>query len=150
MGKVIVFHLKRFYPFDPEKSPGQDDKCARCGHEFLFHVWHDVASTCGFEGCRCPGFMVNLYDDIKTRRKTSEFRNMIHYWIKRLCPNAVWDPFAGKPQDLTKYLEVSEAWFVTGYPKGSLPRVETDIRALWCDSYCSQLEIKFDVKVEVL
>jgi hypothetical protein len=54
---------------------------------------------------------VRLYEEIKTGRKTCEYRDDKKYWRRRLlgerCP--------------------SKAWFVEGYPKGNLPRLEADI-----------------------
>jgi len=94
-------------------------------------------------------FPKDLYEEIKQGRKTSEFRDMTHYWIKRLCHRANWLVDSNQPQDLTKYLRVHKAWFVVGYPKGNLPRLEADIVGLFCDPLAMQLEIKFTNVVEV-
>lgn len=54
-----------------------------------------------------------------------------------------------EPQDLTPFLKVHRAWFVEGYPKGSLPRLEADITGLLYHPSSSQLEIKFTNVKEV-
>jgi len=146
---VVIFHLKKLWPFDPDDRPNSEQPCARCGHAFRFHILHDHPVLCGVSGCRCREFMVNPYEEIKAGRKTSEFRDMIYYWVKRLCENADWKVDVG-PQDLTKLLRVHKAWFVSGYPKGSppFPRLEADITGLFCDSLVMQLEIKFTNVVE--
>jgi hypothetical protein len=101
----------------------------------------------------------DLWEEIKKGRKRSEWRDLSPYWIKRLC-HEVSLPDGKKvsislwingtvPMDLTKYLKVHRAWFVEGYPKNSLPRLEADITGLVYHSSGSQLEIKFTNVQEV-
>ena len=85
------------------------------------------------------GKTVDLYAEIKAGRKTVEYRDCTRFWIKRLCKLNI---HVYGPQDLTEYLKVHRAWFVVGYPKGSLPRLEADIVGLCCNN-AMQLEIKF-------
>jgi hypothetical protein len=92
----------------------------------------------------------DLYEEIKQGKKTSEFRDMTHYWIKHLCERANWSVDTGEAQDISKFLKVHRAWFVVGYPKGLLPRLEADIIELLCDSLAMQLEIKFANVKEVI
>jgi len=91
----------------------------------------------------------NLWEEIKAGKKTSEFRDFTHHWIMQLCERAHWSCDIGKPQDLTPYLKVHRAWFVVGYPKGNLPRLEADITQLISDDVQMQLEIKFANVTEV-
>ena len=91
------------------------------------------------------GKTVNLYEEIKVGRKTIEYRYCTHFWIKRLIgSNNSYDP-----QDLTAYLKVNRAWFVVGYPKRNLPRLEADIVSLRCNN-AMLLEIKFANVQEVV
>lgn len=69
---------------------------------------------------------LDLYEEIRTSRKTSEFRDDTPYWRKRLI-DAI-----GK-----------RAWFVCGYPKGNLPRLEATITEVVRLYDTGQLEIKF-------
>lgn len=69
---------------------------------------------------------VDLYEEIRTGRKTSEFREDTEFWEERLL-NA-----AGK-----------RAWFVVGYPKGNLPRLEANITEVTLNLGAEQFEIKF-------
>ena len=75
---------------------------------------------------------LDLYEEIKAGRKTSEFRDGTEYWKKRLL-NA-----AGK-----------RAWFVVGYPKGNLPHLEANIIKVVLDLEAEQVEVKFEDVVEV-
>ena len=86
-----------------------------------------------------------IYEEIKAGRKTSEWRDMTHYWVKRLFSRAKFEINANYDQDLTPFLKVHKAWFVQGYPKGNLPRLEADIiGAIFHTSFHrQQLEIKF-------
>ncbi len=85
------------------------------------------------------GKTVNLYEEIKAGRKTIEYRDCTRFWITRLCGNHI---HVYGPQDLTEYLKVNRAWFVRGYPKDCLPRLEADITGLKCND-AMQLEIAF-------
>jgi len=91
-----------------------------------------------------------LYEQIKKGKKTSEWRSFSKYWLYRLCkernPNVLIlyiDVNGTVPQKLDAWLKVKRAWFVEGYPKGSLPRLEADITGLLYHPSSSQLEIKF-------
>ncbi len=85
----------------------------------------------------------DLYEAIKDGTKTSEYRDAIDHWTKRLF----------KKGDLSEP-KVNRIWLVVGYPKGSLPRLEADIKRIlvsyndWGDP--DQYEIQFENVVEVL
>jgi hypothetical protein len=104
------------------------------------------------------GTKLDLYEEIKAGRKTSEWRNASPYWLRKLLTNRltkeglknVLQVWGHKPQELTPLLKVHRAWFVIGYPKGNLPRLEADITALLYHPKTSQLEIKFANVKEVL
>lgn len=104
-----------------------------------------------------------LYEQIRKGKKTSEWRDFSKYWLYRLCkprnPNVLIlyiDVNGTLPQKLDPWLKVHRAWFVEGYPKGSLPRLEADITGLVFHSeakefpaHSQQLEIKFTNVKEV-
>jgi hypothetical protein len=108
-----------------------------------------------------------LYEQIKNGKKTSEWRDFSKYWTYRLChakrsnhlPAAlVFNIVVNgtEPQDLTPWLKVKRAWFVQGYPKGNLPRLEADITGVVYHpevkefpAHSQQLEIKFTNVKEV-
>jgi len=75
----------------------------------------------------------DLYEEIRTGRKTSEFREDTPYWRKRLI-----DFILKLPKN-----EMIRAWFVCGYPKGNLPRLEATITEILDIEDSKQLEIKF-------
>ena len=126
--KKLIFHLKRFWEVD--------------------------------------GKTVDLYQEIKAGRKTSEWRDMTDYWSKRLIQD--YETVAliistedieeckatGKPMDLTKYLKAKEAWFVVGYPRYCISRLEakiTKLLAWFCEHpKQSQYEIQFTEVQEVV
>jgi len=56
---------------------------------------------------------------------------MTHYWVKRLCDHANWNINDERVQDMTTMLKVHQAWFVEGYPKYNLPRIEAEITGLF-------------------
>lgn len=96
--------------------------------------------------------IVDLYEEIKAGRKTSEWRGATKFWLKRLLTKRLTPEGIDKvldtyhkhgTQDLTCLLRVHTAWFLIGYPKGSLPRLEADITALLFHRETDQLEIKF-------
>lgn len=151
---VVIFRLKRLWAFDPENLPNEDAICARCGHAFKHHLFSGELRSCMksievesvknvsfFKRCPCKQFLVDLYKEIKAGRKTSEFRDMKQSWIMRLCARANWVVDSEQRQDLTEFLKVHRAWFVVGYPKRNLPRLEADITGLFL--LAMQLEIKF-------
>lgn len=70
---------------------------------------------------------VRLYEEIKAGRKTCEYRDNKPYWRQRLL---------GKRRP-------TKAWFVEGYPKGSLPRLETDITRIKVNETSGKIEIYF-------
>lgn len=61
---------------------------------------------------------VDLYEEIKSGRKKSEYRDATPYWAKRLLKTK---------RDLKESIP-NRAWFVVGYPRGNLPRLEADMR----------------------
>jgi len=94
--------------------------------------------------------MVNLYQEIKDGRKTNEWRDASEYWSRILAgePRSTFDMYGyGDAHKFTP--EPSEAWFVVGYPKGNLPRLEADITALIFHRNSDQFEIQFDNVREV-
>jgi len=73
---------------------------------------------------------LTLYEQIKRGVKTSEYRQVTERWQSMLFGDALRvdrEPLREIACELTKFLRVKKAWFVTGYPKGSLPRLEADI-----------------------
>jgi hypothetical protein len=90
--------------------------------------------------------MVNLYQEIKDGRKTSEWRDASEYW-KRILTGEPVSSFVyryGDIHNLNDYLEPSQAWFVVGYPKNNLPRLEAYITGLIFHRNEDQFEIKFN------
>lgn len=85
----------------------------------------------------------DLWEEIKHGRKTSEWRDVCKYWLKRLITRAELQINGTEPEYLAKFLKVHRAWFVVGYPKGNLPRLEVDITELIHHPSSSELEIKF-------
>ena len=98
------------------------------------------------------GKTVHLYEEIKSGRKTSEWRDVKSHWIKRLLKQ---DPTKRHifnetlRANLTGGLRVNRAWFVTGYPKGNLPRLEAYVTGVIYHGNTDQLEIKFIDVIEV-
>jgi hypothetical protein len=97
-----------------------------------------------------------LYEQIKNGTKRSEWREANLYWFTRLCgpdfcPGGLpgWFPDGScpsgknKPLNISSALAVNTAWFVQGYPKGTLPRLEALIFQLFFHSSTRQLEITF-------
>jgi len=74
------------------------------------------------------GETVDLYEEIKSGRKTSEWREPTNYWITRLLL---------EPQP-------KHACFVVGYPKNNLPRLEADISLIFYHVFDNQIEIQFE------
>lgn len=72
------------------------------------------------------------YESIKRGEKTSEWRDSTAYWLNRLI----------HPQR-------KEAWFVAGYPKNNLPRLEAEIVGMTGHAYNKQIEIKISNVKEV-
>lgn len=108
------------------------------------------------------GQVVRLYDEIKSGRKTSEWRDFKTFWIRRLLkktddiPNIVKCLGSSDTIDLTGGLRVGRAWFVEGFPKNSLPRLEAIITDLLyhdtghlLNNDPGQFEIKFKNVVEI-
>lgn len=98
----------------------------------------------------------DLWEEIKSGRKTSEWRDFCKYWLYRLCkprnPNILIlyiNVNGTAPQEVSPWLKVKKAWFLQGYPKGNLPRLEAEITGLVYHPDSSQLEIKFTNAKEV-
>lgn len=89
---------------------------------------------------------VDLYEEIKAGRKTSEFRDATEYWTRTL--------FKKSENGVLYAPKVDRAWFIVGFPKGNVPRLEADVIRIdvHCDDYGAgeQYEIKFENVVEVL
>ena len=100
------------------------------------------------------GMIVDLYDEIKSGRKTNEWRNATSFWCTRLIERGSTSPYFpwAVPHDISHGLKVHKAWFVIGYPKDNLPRLEADITGLIYhpELKSSQLEIKFANVREIL
>ena len=90
-----------------------------------------------------------LYERIRSGEKKSEWRDATPYWFKRLCFRGTIVAAAEKPMNITGNLKVKKAWFVQGYPKGNLPRLEANITGLVYHSVTQQLEIQFANVMEV-
>jgi len=89
----------------------------------VFHLkrfWEGRAGSAYIKG-------LDLYEEIKQGRKTSEWRNTTDYWLNRL--------FFKKPPP-------RRAWFVVGYPRGNLPRLEADIIGILLHVGEDQIEVK--------
>jgi len=89
------------------------------------------------------------YEEIKSGRKTSEWREASDYWLKRLCtlpPKKIVELVNRKPTSLNivplPTYSVSKAWFTVGYPKNNLPRLEADIVGILIHLDTQQLEIQ--------
>ena len=86
----------------------------------------------------------DCYEAIKAGRKTSEFRDATEYWHNRLFARA----------GVLYPKKVDRAWFMVGFPKGNMPRLEAEVKrvVIHCnhDGYSEQYEIKFENVVEVL
>lgn len=98
------------------------------------------------------GKTVELYEEIKSGRKTSEWRDFIPFWVKRLLkqdptPMILFDD--NFKANLTGGLKVKRAWFVKGYPRGNLPRLEAYVTCLLYHGDTDQLEIQFMDATEV-
>ena len=96
------------------------------------------------------GRVVDLYEEIKSGRKTSEYRDLTDYWTDRLYK--VTKDKNNPDTDILKP-KVKRAWFVFGYPKGNLPRLEADIKNIMFlideNGFAEQLEIQFENVIEV-
>lgn len=91
-----------------------------------------------------------IYEDFRAGRKTSEWRDASPYWLKRLCDLSQQELWGMDTCNLTDKLKVHRAWFVEGYPKGNLPRLEADVVAVIYHSLSKQLEIQIANVKEVM
>ena len=80
------------------------------------------------------GETVFPYESIKAGRKTVEYRSYSRYWRQILL--------RANPRP-------SRAWFVVGYPKDCLPRLEADITKIVRHRPTNQIEIHFKNVVEI-
>lgn len=121
MQDTVIFHLARFAPLTPIRP--------------------------------YPHCVKILYEEIRLGNKTSEWRELGKrgYWLRRLCMKGLSINLnATEKLDLTLQLKVRKAWFVQGYPKNNLPRIEADITGLVYHPETLQLEIQFKVVREVM
>ena len=95
--------------------------------------------------------------------KDTEYRDGTKYWFKRLTkyldpdqtnfdlffPRWGGDKGSKHVADLTGSLVVHKAWFVEGYPKNNLPRLEAKITGLWYSTMSKKLGIVVSGIVEV-
>jgi hypothetical protein len=86
-----------------------------------------------------PGFYDNreltIYEQFKLGYKNREFREANDRWLNLLLLKNVQQLAkvlieSGSECDFTNWLRTKKALLVTGYPKGSLPRLEGDILTL--------------------
>ncbi len=105
------------------------------------------------------GVIVDLYQQIKDGIKTSEWRytrredGRLTRYTKLLVTERGRDHIlkpGGGRINLFEYIRTNRAWFVVGYPKDNLPRLEADIVGLVYHSDTDQLEIKVSNVEEVL
>ena len=91
----------------------------------------------------------DLWEEIKAGRKTSEWRDATEYWSMRLVgePMSTLDTFGSRDIELDPLPE--EAWFVVGYPKRNLPRLEAKIEKVIYHPNETQFEIQFSNVVAV-
>jgi len=101
----------------------------------------------------------DLWEEIKSKRKTSEWRDLTNYWSQRLMkdhetvflfiPTETIEEAEAKGTsiDLTKYLKATKAWFVIGYPKYCVPRLEADITALLAWPAKNSAQSQFEIKI---
>jgi hypothetical protein len=97
--------------------------------------------------------MLDLYEDIKAGRKTSEWRDLSNYWCQLLTgmpKEKLESTVALVGDNLTELLKVKKAWFVVGYPKNNLPRLEVDIVDLLLSRDSDQFEIRIANVVEMI
>lgn len=93
----------------------------------LKRFWEGQVGSMYIEG-------LDLYEEIKAGRKTSEWRDLTDRWRSILHSTP-------KP---------TRAWFVCGYPKGNMPRLEADIVGIVCHLESDQYEIKIANVEEIL
>lgn len=114
------------------------------------------------------GETVDLYEAIKSGKKTSEWRNASSYWTRiffgsnipeSMCKECSFEHLCNGQRgddcptlDFTKYLrgKMRRAWFIVGFPKDNLPRLEADITAVLYHPRTNQFEIKFKNVVEIM
>jgi len=103
------------------------------------------------------GKTVNLYEEIRLGRKTVEYRKATKYWQSRLLKNIDWSQvpldLASAERaliDLTEKLKVRKAWFMEGYRKNCLPRLEARITKLLLDPRAGMFHIHVDNVKEVI
>jgi hypothetical protein len=84
----------------------------------------------------------DLWEEIVKGKKTSEWRDSTEFWHRRLCISGRSHPYSfDRYQDFTDVLKVHKAWFVVGYPKNNLPRLEADITRLIYHPMTSQYQV---------
>jgi hypothetical protein len=91
-----------------------------------------------------------LWIAIKSGIRTSEWRVATGFWVNKLCKVNAPVLELKRTRDLTRMLKVDTAWFVIGYSKANLPRLEAEIVGLFYHARTNQLEIKFKNAREVL
>ncbi len=93
------------------------------------------------------GTTVDLYNEILEGRKTSEFRDCKDYWADRFYKRKTVNDV------VFVFPKVDRAWFIVGFPKGNLPRLEADITNIIThrddEGYATQFEIQFTNVKEV-
>lgn len=96
---------------------------------------------------------VDLYLEIKERRKTSEWRDATPHWFNLLFGDKAAIAMARTRngiRDLTSLLRTRNARFMVGYPKNSLPRIEAHIAKVFFHPLGKQFQIVIMNATEVL
>ena len=85
---------------------------------------------------------LDLWEEIKSGRNKSEWREGSPYWLNRLF-SGKWRFSKLTPKPILR------AWFVIGYPRGNIPRLEATVTDVvyWGDS--DQIETRFKDVIEV-
>ena len=87
---------------------------------------------------------LDIYEEIKAGRKTSEWRDNTPYWRRRLISFLLI-----KKPAMDYRFGIVRVWFVCGYPKDNLPRLEATITEVLDVEDSDQLEVRFRDVVEV-
>lgn len=120
---------------------------------------------------KAEGRVLDLQEEIRSGRKTSEWRDATDYWISRLttltplkdldrCSRKELLEWANMPLDtaaaedagitLTEKLKAKRAWLIFGGYSSNVPRFEVDITDLILYPREGQFEIKFTNVREVI
>jgi hypothetical protein len=90
---------------------------------------------------------LDLWKEIASGRKTSEWRDASEYWSKRLYA-PIPSPFPNQLVRIPKKFDI--IWFTCGYPKNNLPRIEADHVSTTLHHDTQQYEIAFTNVTEAI